>query len=499
MNGSPFDPPSGSLRSHVTRGAIFTGLAQSARLLVHFGNVILLARLLAPGDFGLMAMANAVFGLVILFQNLGLMQVTIQRPNLTHDEASLLFWVNVALGTVLCGCVIAASPLVAQFFNEPRVGDLAAAMGALILLGSLGNQHSALLSRGMHFRALAAIDTVAAVTGLAGAIVGALMGLGYWALYVGTLLTTATLTFGAWIAMPWLPGCPKRGIGIGSMLHFGAGMTGFDFANFFARNLDNILIGRVWGDVSLGLYDRAYKLLLLPLQQLVNPLARVMLPALSQIQFNGERYKGLFRRALNQVLLAALPGIAFMIGTADVLIPYVFGRQWDAAAPIFFTLGFAGLLQALNSPSGWLFVSQGRTSEYMYWGCFHAVTCGIAFLIGLPYGALGVAIAYVVSEYIRTPMLWWWVTRHGPVRFRHVARAIVPHYAGAAVSLASLFTFREYVSLGTLPTLILLLPLSYATSLITIAAFPSGRATLFDSIDVARRIHSKVLKSPQAS
>lgn len=130
------------------------------------------------------------------------------------------------------------------------------------------------------------------------------------------------------------------------------------------------------------------------------------------------------------MLLVSLPGVAFMVGTSDLLIPALLGLQWAGASPIFAALGAAAFLQVLNNPTGWLFISQGRTQEYFRWGLFGSATSVASFVAGLPYGPLGVAAAYAASECARTPILWWYVTRRGPIHPRDVARTAAPHFAG---------------------------------------------------------------------
>lgn len=464
-----------------------TGGAQGIRLACQFTSVIVLSRLLAPEDFGIVAMAAPVMGFVGLFQDLGLMQATVQKKHIAHAEVNALFWINMAISALLAGVLVLAAPLAARFYGEPGVGLLVGALSLQILVGGAGGQHHAILNRRMQFGRLAILDSASAIAGLGVAIAWALVDPGYWALYAGGLATALTATAMAWAASGWRPGWPRWATGAGGLVHFGAGITGFNFASFFARNLDNVLIGRYRGNEELGLYDRAYKLLLFPLQQVTNPLSRVMVPALSRMTDEPHRYRHAYLRVVPLLLLVTLPGVALAIAMADVLVPFALGQQWAGSALIFQALGFAGLLQSLNNPSGWLFISQGRSAEFMRWGIVTAMTSVAAFVIGLPYGALGVAVAYAASEYLRTPFLWLYVGRRGPVRTMDMARTALPFVLGAHLALVILWALKPHLPQAPLPALVLGTLLSYSLVIAVVALFEPGRRTLGECLRLLRR------------
>lgn len=482
-----FDPPSGSLGRSVGRGALVTGGSQAVRLACQFASVIVLSRLLSPEHFGIVAMAAPVMGFIGLFQDLGLTQATVQKKDITHGEVNTLFWLNLGISALLAGLMVLAWPLVTQFYGDPRAGVLVAAMSLqLVLVGGTG-QHLALLNRRMEFGRIAILDGLSAVLGLAVSVVWALVDPTFWALYAGGTATALAGLAGGWMLSRWRPGLPRWTPGAGRLVHFGAGITGFNFANFFSRNLDNILIGRYRGNAELGLYDRAYRLLLFPLQQVTNPLSRVMVPALSRMTDQPERYRNAFLRVIPILLLVTLPGVALAVALADILVPFALGQQWTGSAVIFQALGFAGLLQPLNNPSGWLFISQGRSTEFMRWGIFVALTSIVAFVIGLPYGAFGVALAYAVSEYVRTPFLWFYIGKRGPIRAGDVTRVAFPFVVGGHLAVGVLWALRPHLPQDPLPALALGTVLSYLMVAGFAALFAPGRATLRECLQLLRR------------
>ena len=476
--GTLFDRPAGSLRRSVGLGAAATGAAQAVEIGVQVLSVLVLSRLLSPGDFGLIAMCAPILAFVGLIRSFGLTQATVQRRTITAAEVNFLFWINVGASLALGLLLVLISPLVAAFYDEPRVGPLMAAMSLTLVASSLSAQHFALLTRAMRFGRIALISSVNVVATFLVAVAWALVSPSYWAIFVGTLVGAVLSTIYAWASSGWWPSRPGRVGTQGELLRFGGGITGFNLSNFFARNLDNVLIGRSWGGVELGYYDRAYKLLLFPLSRISNPLSRVMIPALSGLTDEPHRYRHAYMRVLNLTLIVILPGVAWATAMAQDLFPFLLGDGWGPSAHIFMALGFAGMVQPLNNPSGWLFISQGRSTHYMYWGFASAAIAVAAFAIGLPWGAFGVAVAYAVSEYLKTVPLWLLIGRAGPVGAADIARSSGPLVLAAHIALVAVWFAQGAVEAAPVVRLGAMLVLSYAVALAVAVLTRAGRATL---------------------
>ncbi len=468
-----------------------TALAQAVLLATQVGSVVVLSRLLDPGDFGLMAMVVPLVALVGMVQDFGLLQATVQRPGISRPEVSFLFWVNILASLMLAGLLFLSAPLVAAFYGDARVGPLVAALAVVVVTSGAAAQHGAILQRRMRFGRVAAISATGAVAAFVVAVVWAQVQPDHWALYAGMVAGTAVPTVLTWISAGWLPGRPRLVSGWRGLLGFGAGVTGFNLTNFITHNADNVLIGRVWGGVELGLYDRSYKLLLFPLSQISNPLARVMIPGLSRLVAEPHRYRSAYLRVQRLVLLVSLPGIAAATALADRLIPLALGPQWAAAAPIFQALGFAGLLQMLNSPAGWLFISQGRARDYLVAGIAIAVLSVGAYVVGLGHGALGVAVALSVAQYVKTPLLWLWLCRSGPVAVGDVLRSAGPLLIGGHVAVGVVWAVADRLPEGAVGAILLGAGLAYAVTAAVAALFPEGRATLAEATGLIAGLGSR--------
>lgn len=385
------------LGGRAVRGGALTMGAQGLRLAVQVASTIVLARLLPPSDFGLVAMVMALTGLAALFSDLGLSMATVQRRNITPAQVNALFWINVAIGVVIAAVVVAFAPLIAWFYTEPRLVEITFALAFPFLLGGAAAQHKALIQRQMRFRALVTIDLAALIGGICAAIALAVAGAGYWALVANSIATSILSLALVWIFSGWRPGLPARAGGVRSMIAFGANLTGFNLVNYFARNLDNILIGWWWGASALGLYSRAYRLLTLPIQQINAPMAQVMVPGLSRIQSDGERWRQGYCRAITAMMLATAPISTFSFVFADPIIPLLLGSQWAGAVPIFRNLAIAGVAQSLFNSMGWIYISRGRSDRMFKWGIFGSTIFSLSFIAGLPYGPSGVALAYSIA------------------------------------------------------------------------------------------------------
>ena len=471
-----------NLAARSVRGGAVTLLAQGLRFGIQIGSTMILARLLVPGDFGLIGMAVAVTGFITLFRDLGLSQATVQRENITHEDVNALFWVNVAVSVALALLTVALAPLLGWFYGDGRVTAITMVLAAGFVVGGIAVQHQALMDRQMRFTSRGAVDVSSLAIGAGAGIVAAMLGAGYWALVVQTLAMTFSAAVGFWLLSRWRPGRPAWSGAARSMLHFGGHLTGFQVVNYLGRNVDNLLIGRVWGAGPLGLYTRAYQLLMLPIRQVNAPLASVGMPALGRLRAEPERYRKVYLRVLEKIALLTMPAVALLIATSDWVIRLVLGPGWEGAATIFTWLGIAALIQPAANTTGWLFISQERGRDMFRWGLVGTAVSVAAIVAGLPWGVVGVAAVYAASDIlIKTPLLFWSVGRSGPVRTSDLYRALLTPALAAAATLATVLAFRQLVPIASpLKGLVLsaLIGLGVTASILVLT--PGGRAALQD-------------------
>ncbi|MFY9288211.1 MAG: lipopolysaccharide biosynthesis protein [Alphaproteobacteria bacterium] len=494
MTDFNFDPPHQDIKSHAASGFAFTGTTQVIRILTQFFSVIILARLLEPADFGIMAMAVPIYSFAQMFNNLGINQSTIQTPKVTSKQLNSFFWVNVTFGVLVCLVLAIASPAVGWFYKDSRTTHLTIALAVLVALGGFGSLHGAIMVRKMQFRSNAILNITSMIVALIVSIIWAYIWGGYWALYAGLAVGSLISTVGVWYYVRWRPGKPAWAPETPEMMRSGLHVSAAHFLSFLAGSLNNIVIGRVLGEHPLGLYDRASKLVAAPLQQMINPISSTVGPILYRLHDNNERFRSTFLRTVNSITLAIMPGVVWVIALPDILIETLMGSKWSEATPIFVALSFAALPQLINSSVWWLFTAQGRTLDYLRWGIFDSVVTILALIVGLPFGVVGVAQAWAISQLLRSPLYWWYGCREGAVKLKDVVKTVTPQIVGGIIAYILIKELRYASSLGPWSLLIGGCILSYTISIVTVACFPDGRGAIAKDYDFIKYMMQKIFK-----
>jgi PST family polysaccharide transporter len=481
-----------SFRSAASNGIAFTALGQGLKLLIHLTAILTLSRMLGPSNFGVFAMISPVLALATIVRDNGMNAAILQRPSINEAELTGLFWVSVSWGAGLAALLILSAPLIAAFYDEPRLVLLAAASGIIVLGGSFSLQHMALLNRQFRFRTLAIVDAGSLAAGyLVGTIVAMLTG-SYWALWAVNCTTTLVILAASWAACRWRPGWPARAAAVGEMLRVGGSVTLSSLFDFLIRSVDNVLIGRFRGPFELGLYDRSYRIVLLPLVFVSGPLDRLVLPSLVRMRDDPVRYRRIYQLALQAPLLAIFPAMVVLMAIPEPACAFLLGREWVSAAPLLAWLSLAGALQLVLSSLGSLLISQGRAPELTYLNGFSFVFAVVAYAFGLPFGALGVAAAYAISEIFRTPVAVWWATRAGPVRVRDVWEAVFPFVVAGTCAFAAVFSIGHYLSSASVVPLVLSIPTAYAVTIVALGLTATGRSCLGEAVRLALELRASL-------
>jgi PST family polysaccharide transporter len=413
------------LRGRSVRGGLATITSQGARFFIQSLSTVVLARLLTPRDFGIVAMVMAVTALATAFADLGLSEATIQCEDITLQQVSALFWINVAIGLTFMLATMALAPVLAWFYREPRLIGITLVLSTTFLIGGLRVQHEALLKRQMRFGAVAGRDVASMALGVFAAIVMAWRGAGYWAIVALPVVAQFSRMSLSWLAVRWMPSLPRRGAHVRSLVTFGGNVAASYLLINTTRNADNVLIGWWWGATPLGLYSRAFNLLMMPVQQLSGPISSVLVPAFSRIQHDAERFARYYLRVANLMMWAIAPIFALLFVAAQPVIALVLGRQWGAAAPAFRILVIAALAQPLFQLTNWSFVSRGHSGELLKILVITTPLVVGSFIIGLPYGINGVALAGSLMQVAILPWILTRVFRGTNLTLSRVGQAIV--------------------------------------------------------------------------
>jgi PST family polysaccharide transporter len=478
------------LKERAISSSFVTITAQGIQFVLMFLSTVVLARLLSPSDFGLVAMVLTIMSFVRIFNEAGLSTATVQREGITHTQVSNLFWTNILLGGTMTLLLCALAPAIAWFYREPRLVSVALALCATFLLTSSAVQHLALLKRQMQFKKIALIQVSAATTGVLIGLTMAWLKFGYWSL-VGMQLGTPTVSaLLAWSISDWRPQFPRRDRDTRSLLHFGAHLTVSSFLWSLARGSDGLLIGRLFGSASLGLYSRASALLIRPIEQLLPPIEAVFVPTLARLQIHPERYRRTFLKVFEIIAVASFLFTGLLLALARPVTLAILGPKWEEAAPIFAGFTFVVLYAPLGSVSTWLLTSQARGKMFLRLSIVSSTATVIAFLIGLRYGPAGVAVAFSIScLLIVMPIQYYLIGRHGPVRTCDLWKAFLTHLPiWVVVSLATFLVRTLVWNFGPWKQLAVCVPIGLLAGIAFIAAYPPARRAAWNLFQALKEL-----------
>lgn len=398
-----------SLQAHGIRGAAWSLGGRIFQQLLVFATAVVLMRLLDPAVFGLVAMVHALVGFVLLTGEFGLTAAIVQRPTLEETHRSTIFWATALGGLIGTAVVMAAAPLLATFYDEPALIPVTRVLALLVALAGFGIVPRGILQRRLEFARMVRIDFLAAAAGGAVAIFAAWRGYGVWSLVVQLLVTTAASSILAMLTAGWRPRRVWSVAALADVYSFSAALFGSNTLNYWARNGDDVLVGRMVGATGLGIYSRAYNLMLLPITQVVDVVQRVMFPLLAGLQEDLAEVRRVYLAAVTLVVLLAAPMFAGLIAVAEPLVLGLFGATWAPAAPVLRVLAGAGLLQTFLTPVGWIYLSQGRTDRQLQWTIVATPVLLAAVFVGALIGSVeAVAWGYLVGHLVLLyPSLSW--------------------------------------------------------------------------------------------
>ncbi|WP_166784118.1 oligosaccharide flippase family protein [Cryobacterium suzukii] len=420
------------------RGASTTLVGQLIRIGVQLGGIVVLGRLLDPSDYGLVASVAAIIGVGEVLRNFGLSSAAIQARDLSRHQKDNLFWINSLIGLALMLLAMLCSPLIATLYGDDRLVLLTQVLAATFLLNGLATQFRADLNRNFHFKALAGSEIGAQIGGLAIGIVMALNGFGYWAL-AGQQISQGILTIIILVPITrWFPGWYHRAAPIRHLIMFGSNLAGTQLLGYASRNTDSIVIGATLGAGPLGLYNRAFQLLLLPLNQINGPSTRVALPVLARLQDDPPKYDRFILLGQTIMLHAVTIVLAFSCAQALPIISIALGSNWLDSAPIFQILAIAGFFEAAAYATYWVFLSKGVTKQNLYFALSTRPLLVVFVLVGSLWGVYGVAAGYSIGVALIWPIGLLWISRvtTAPARAMFLAgvRAILGYGFATGIS-----------------------------------------------------------------
>ena len=467
------------LKGRSLRGGFFTMGAEGINFVLRLGATAVLARLLVPEHFGLIGMVTALTSIAVNFKDLGLSIATVQRKDITHEQVSTLFWINALVGVLIAALITCLSVPIAWFYQDDRLMWITIAVGTSFFWGGLTVQHQAILWRKMQFSALALVNLGATLGSILVAIVLALNGYGYWALVGREVSSSVFFCIGTVLACGWVPGWPSRVGQIRELIRTGGDVTAFNLVTFFTDSLDFVLVGKLFGAESLGLYRQATQLALLPVGFLSNPVSAVAQPALRVLLDDAPRYRAYYAKLLKLVSFISMPCMVVLYICAPDIIRIVLGERWLGAVSIFRVFAVAGFIRPVISTVGPIMITSGRTRRYLSVGLLNSAGIIVGIVTGLQWGAQGVAIGHVLANYVCFLPMAYLALRGTAVDLGLFLRSIAPAIVCSLMMglLLTLFTSR-YPIANSYSAIIASVSIATVAYVIGWSALPSGRSSL---------------------
>ena len=433
------------LRAKSVRGATALAFGSGGEMVVRFVSIVVLARLLMPEDFGLIGIVTALTAIAGMFSGLGLSTATVQRHEINHRQVTNLFWINLTIGVTLGAAFCMLSPLIAAFYEDARLTPIILVMSTTFLWGSCTVQHEALMIRQMQQPRTAAIRLAASVVSVAVAIVLAARGFGYWALVWQEVARVFLIAAGVWMLCPWRPGLPYRHESVRSFVRFGVELTLTHFLYVIANNLDRLIIGKLFGASALGLYRQAHQLIMVPMEQLNQPIASVAQPALSILQGDTERYRRYYEKIVFLIGLATMPISAFTMVYAAEITTVILGPAWAGAAPYIAIFAAAAFVRPVLGSASLVLITLGRSRRLLAMTILTNVTLLALIGVGIAGGPEGVALAQLATPMLLLLPNLFLCFAGSPITVRAFFRAVLTPVAASYLMIAGLVVLRMIV------------------------------------------------------
>jgi PST family polysaccharide transporter len=382
------------------RGVAWTGGGQILRQIIQIAGQLVLARMLAPQDFGLLGMAMFFIGIGQLIADFGVGSAIVQSQTRDSLTLSSCFWVNMALVAVLAAVMAVAAPLIGSFYQRPDLTPLVAVLSLNLVLSGLLVMPFALLTRDLRFAHTARAQVLGSLMGALSAVALAWSGAGVWALVAQPLVGSTATLLAAWWSHRWLPQLAFSWHAMAPLARFSFALLGTNLVGYGNRSIDSLLIGRFLGAGPLGVYAMAIQIMLYPLQQISSVIVRVLFPTLVQIKDDLPRLRGAYLKAVSTIALITFPLMSGLYAVADDFVLLVFGPTWAGMTPVLKVLCWVGLMQSVGTTVGAIYLSTGNPGVALKVSLLGAPVLVVGIAAGIPWGIEGVAVGYAISTVV---------------------------------------------------------------------------------------------------
>ncbi|HHS9923471.1 TPA: MOP flippase family protein [Klebsiella quasipneumoniae subsp. similipneumoniae] len=472
----------------VLSNAKWNTLSQLFKVLVQVVNLVYLAKIIPPSEYGLMAMALVVLNFGIMLRDLGTSAAIIQKEHMSHSFINTVFWLNLILGICLCIFVIVLSPFIAGLYDQPKLANVLLLLSITFPLSSCASAHLALFERESMFKKISFIEISSSFMSIVIAITLANYGFGVYSLVFQAIVLSGMSTIQFWLASPWRPSFyPFINIKeLKNIFGFSANLSLFNFINYFSRNADSFIIGKYMSAVILGNYNLAYRIMLFPLQSLSFVTTRSLYPILSRKKNDNESISKIYLDCVFVILLIAFPLMSGLAFFSKPFVLIIFGNQWELVSHILKWLAPTAIIQAVLSTSGAVFMAKGRTDILMRLGIIGAILQVGSFLIGVHFSINTFALCYLIANVINFLPVMYCLLNLINSSFFLFFKKITPIILSVISMLFFLFLLSRHIPVESIHSITVLISMSIAGVIVYFFAMlllsPIFRANLFSFI-----------------
>jgi PST family polysaccharide transporter len=411
-------------------GLKWSGLSQFSLQLINLILNIILARLLSPYEFGIIAIIAIFVGFLQIFKDFGFGNILISTKDVDDLDYSTVFWTNLGLGVLLSSLLYMSSPWITIFYKEPILENLIDVISLLFIVQAFNFVQVIKLTKKLQYKKLAIVSFVSILISGTIGIISALNGLGVWSLIMKDLSQALVYLILIWRLSSWKPSFQFSFNRFKYFLNSGSALLGTKLLNYFSRNIDNILIGKFIGAPELGVYNRAYSFMTFPIYKITGVLSSVLFPSFSIIQDNMKRITDIFLKSvqITSFIVFMIMGLLYINASEFVLL--VLGEQWIEVIPLLKILALPSALQSITLLTENIFRAQNKYRLEFKLNILVSISLAIAIIIGLQWGILGVAYAYLCAVVLTTSTILIVTAKLMTINTIQIVKNIYPSFLG---------------------------------------------------------------------
>ncbi|GCC50617.1 colanic acid exporter [Chryseotalea sanaruensis] len=413
-------------KSQTISGIKWNMLNQLVNLALLFAVGIMLMRILTPTEFGLMGMVNVFSGFLFVMANVGISSSLIQSKQIDEVDKSTVFWTTVIINSLLTLMLILVSPLIAGFYNEPKLIYITCALSSVFIIQALGSIHGILLRKQLAFKTIFINNTLAGILASIISIASALNGAGVWALVVQQVCMALFTSIFYWFNSSFRPSFIFSYTKLKTHLKFGLPLLGSNSFHYWIGSGDNLLIGKFLGVDALGIYARAYSIVTLPTRRFNIVFTTVLFPSFSQIKDDRQRVRTIYLKVMRVIAFFVLPGMGLLIVMAEPFVLLLAGETWLEMVTILQLLSVVAAIKSLGFLTSNVLLSQGRSNIDFKLNTFSGLITLIGFFLAVQAGMLTVGVVYVVTSILVIIPSWYLAGKEIACTIQHTLLNILP-------------------------------------------------------------------------